>query len=81
MYDSIVVAIPRHIVYDCLVGVSWAVEPGLKAVETSNAVLSSIISKYIVAKSTSVCYIFTKSQFKDLSIYLSIFNMSKLTAV
>ena len=29
MYDSIVVASPRHIVYDCLVGVSWAVEPGL----------------------------------------------------
>ena len=29
MYDSIVVASPRHKVYDHLVGVSWAVEPGL----------------------------------------------------
>ena len=31
VYDSIVVAIPRHKVYDCLVGVSWSVEPGLKS--------------------------------------------------
>ena len=29
MYNSIVVASPRHKVYDCLVRVSWAVEPGL----------------------------------------------------
>ena len=29
MYDWIVVASPRHKVYDCLVGVSWSVEPGL----------------------------------------------------
>ena len=35
MYDSIVVAIPRHIVYDCLVGVSWAVELGLHSYCTS----------------------------------------------
>ena len=30
MYDSMVVANRRHKVYDCLVGVSWSVEPGLK---------------------------------------------------
>ena len=27
MYDSIVVASRNHKVYDCLVGVSWSVEP------------------------------------------------------
>ena len=29
MYDSMVVASRSHKVYDCLVGVSWSVEPGL----------------------------------------------------
>ena len=44
--------------------------------------LYSMISKYIiVGKSTSMYYVFIKNQFQDLSIYLSIFNMSKLKAV
>ena len=35
----------------------------------------------MLPKSPSVYYVFIKSQFKDLSIYLFIFDMSKLTAV
>ena len=50
-------------------------------VEALNAVLLLMISTYIIPKSPSVYYVVIKSQFKDLSIYLFIFNMSKLTAV
>ena len=35
MYNWIVVVSRSHKVYDCLVGVSWSVEPGLKVVNES----------------------------------------------